>query len=131
MNLLEVVQLPQITLAILNARVWTGNPAQPWATGIAVSGDRILSVGMSAEIAKLGKVVVDGASARMIDAKGAFVAPGSLDPAMRLIDDDTGFVVLGSLERGEPARFVMFDSDLIPGARVLMIVAGGKILFEA
>jgi hypothetical protein len=42
---------PQVTLAIVNARVWTANPRQPWATGIAVSGDRVLSVGSSAEIA--------------------------------------------------------------------------------
>ena len=65
-----------VTLAIVNARVWTGNPAQPWATGLAVSGDRILSVGSSAEIAKLARA---SSSARVIDAEGGMVTPGFID----------------------------------------------------
>ena len=39
-----------VTLAIVNARVWTGNPRQPWATGIAASGDRIVSVSRHADV---------------------------------------------------------------------------------
>ncbi len=42
-----------VTLAIVNARVWTGNPKQPWADAVAVSGDRIAAVGSSASIQKL------------------------------------------------------------------------------
>ncbi len=56
-----------VTLAIINARVWTGNPAQPWASAVAISGEKISAVGSSAEIAKL----LQGAPhARVIDAKG-------------------------------------------------------------
>jgi len=51
----QMVARNDVTLAIVNARVWTANPRQPWATGLAVSGDRILSVGSSAEIAKLAR----------------------------------------------------------------------------
>lgn len=74
---------PPITLAVVNARIWTGNPAQPRATGIAISGERIVAVGSSAEIAKLTR----GASAaRVVDAKGGMVTPGFIDSHVHFID---------------------------------------------
>ena len=72
-----------ITLAIVNARVWTANPRQPWASGVAVAGDSIVSVGSSAEIAKLAKA---SPNARVIDAKGGFVGPGFIDSHVHFID---------------------------------------------
>ena len=59
-----------ITLAIVNARVWTGDSATPWAEAIAVSGEHISAVGTTAEIkAHLTE------AARVIDAEGAMVTP--------------------------------------------------------
>src|SRR5688572_19095402 len=69
------------TLAIVNAKIWTGDTTRPWADAIAVSGDTILAVGSSAEIRKLG-------AARVIDAKGGMVTPG-------FIDAHTHFVIGG------------------------------------
>ena len=71
-----------VTLAIINAHVWTGNRAQPWASGVAVSGDKISAVGSSAEIAKL----LQGAPhARVIDAKGGMLTPGFIDSHVHFI----------------------------------------------
>jgi len=39
-----------VFLAIINARVWTANPNQPWAEAIAVKDNLIFSVGSTAEI---------------------------------------------------------------------------------
>jgi len=39
-----------ISLAIVNARVWTGDPAAPWAEAIAVSGDELAAVGTNDDI---------------------------------------------------------------------------------
>ncbi len=72
-----------VTLAVVNARVWTGNPRQPWASGIAVSGDRIVAVGSSAEVAKLARLFP---SARIVDANGGMVAPGFIDSHVHFIE---------------------------------------------
>jgi predicted amidohydrolase YtcJ len=70
-----------VTLAIINARVWTGNPAQPWAEAVAVTGERIAIVGTSAEVK-----AQTPASARTIDAKGALVTPGFIDSHVHFLD---------------------------------------------
>ena len=70
-----------ITLAIVNARVWTGDSAKPWADAIAVSGEHISAVGTTAEIKEhLTK------AARVIDAKGAMVMPGFIDSHVHFTD---------------------------------------------
>jgi predicted amidohydrolase YtcJ len=82
MNAQSSTARQRVTLAVVNARVWTANAKQPWATGIAISGDRIVAVGSSAEIAKLAK----GTDARVIDAKGGMVAPGFIDSHVHFLD---------------------------------------------
>lgn len=62
------------TLVILHARVWTGNPKQPWAEAVAVRGDRLVAVGSSSELARLA-----GTGTRVIDAQGRMLVPGFND----------------------------------------------------
>ena len=50
-----------VSIAVVNARVWTGDAAHPWAEAVAASGDRILAVGSNAEIRALS-----GASTRVV-----------------------------------------------------------------
>ena len=77
----------QVTLAIVNAKIWTANPRQPWATGIAVSGNRIMLVGSSAEVAKLA---ASTSSARIIDAGGSLVTPGFIDSHVHFVSAGFG-----------------------------------------
>ena len=71
---------PAVTLALINARVWTGNPAQPEAEAIAIAGDRIVAVGSTAEIrARAG-------SAAPVDLGGRFVVPGFTDTHVHFVD---------------------------------------------
>ncbi len=74
------------TLAIINARVWTGDSAQPWAEAVAMAGERIAAVGTSAAInARVQKTT------RVIDAHGAMVTPGFIDSHVHF--NDGGFAL--------------------------------------
>src|ERR1700693_5541491 len=59
-------------LAVTNARIYTMNPQQPGASGIAVRQGRILAVGN--DVARYA-----GPSTKVIDAKGATIIPGLID----------------------------------------------------
>ena len=49
----EPVANGAVTLAITNARVWTGDAANPWAQAIAIRGaDRLISPARTREIAR-------------------------------------------------------------------------------
>ena len=70
-----------VTLAIVNARVWTGDPRRPWADAVAVRGERIAAVGSSAEVRKLATV-----GTRVVDARGQMLLPGFHDAHVHFID---------------------------------------------
>ena len=61
-------------LVIVNARVYTGVTATPWAEALSIRADRILEVGASEAIRKQA-----GAATRVIDAGGRLVIPGIND----------------------------------------------------
>jgi predicted amidohydrolase YtcJ len=69
-----------ITLAIVNARVWTGDRAAPWAEALAVSGERLVAVGTNAEIRQVASAVTP------IDAAGRLVLPGFIDTHVHFLE---------------------------------------------
>jgi predicted amidohydrolase YtcJ len=77
----ENAQQSPITLAVTNARIWTGNPAKPWAEAIAVSGDSIVKVGTNAEVNDLLTT-----STQVIDARGQMLTPGFIDSHVHFVD---------------------------------------------
>jgi predicted amidohydrolase YtcJ len=111
-----------VTLAIVNARVWTANPKQPWATGIAVSGDRIVSVGSSAEIAKLARAY---ASARVIDAKGGMVTPGFIDSHVHFVDGGFRLSSVQLRDARTPQEFVARIKAYASGVSAGTWITGG------
>jgi predicted amidohydrolase YtcJ len=72
---------PVPTLAIVNARIWTGDTRRPWADALLVRGERIEAVGSSAEVKKLA-----GTSVKTVDAKGMMVTPGFIDAHVHFLD---------------------------------------------
>jgi hypothetical protein len=71
-----------VTLAVVNARVWTGAARRPWADAVVVRGDRLALVGGSAEARKLA---AGAPGARVIDARGQMLVPGFTDAHVHFV----------------------------------------------
>jgi len=65
---------PAPDAVLLNARVFTVDPARPWAEALAIRGDRIVAVGTSVEVGALA-----GATTVRRDLGGRTVLPGFND----------------------------------------------------
>ena len=68
------------TAAVVNAKVWTGEPSRPWAEALAITGDRISIVGTSDEVRRGAE------GADVIDAGGRLVVPGFIDTHVHFVD---------------------------------------------
>jgi predicted amidohydrolase YtcJ len=98
----QTAAAPSVFLILVNGRVWTGNDAQPWASAVAMSGDKIVAVGTNAQIRKMA-----ARDARVIDLGGRFAMPGFNDAhihflggALKLIQVDlTGARSLEEIQR--------------------------------
>jgi predicted amidohydrolase YtcJ len=64
----------QTDLILVNGRVFTADPSQPYAEAVAIRGERVLAVGTSDEIAALAD-----ANTRRIDLQGHVAIPGIND----------------------------------------------------
>ena len=89
------------TLAVVNARVWTGDPRRPWADALAIDGDRIALVGTSAEVKKLA-----APSTRVVDAEGMMVVPGFIDSHVHFISGGFGLSSVQLRDAKTPAEFI-------------------------
>lgn len=65
---------------VVQGRIWTGNPAQPWVEALAVEEERVVAVGSVADVAARIKN-----PARTIDAGTGLVVPGLCDSHIHLI----------------------------------------------
>jgi predicted amidohydrolase YtcJ len=90
-----------ITLAVVNARMWTGDARRPWADGMAISGDRITAVGSSAEVRKLTT-----SATRIIDAHGMMVTPGFIDAHVHFLAGGFGLSSVQLRTAKTPQEFI-------------------------
>jgi predicted amidohydrolase YtcJ len=104
-----------VTIAIVNAIVWTGESVQPRAEGVALRGDRIVAVGSSSEIRALA-----GPSTRIIDAHGGMVAPGFIDSHVHFLAGGMNLTSVQLRDAPTPAEFISrikaFAATVQPGA---------------
>ena len=70
---------------VINARIYTVNPAQPWAEALAIGGDKILAVGSAKDIA-----TYRGPTTKVVDAQGRLVLPGFTDCHIHFMDGSIG-----------------------------------------
>jgi predicted amidohydrolase YtcJ len=73
---------PGADLIVHNAKIYTGNSAQPEASALAVKDGRIYSVGTDAEILDL-----KNANTRVIDSRGRRLIPGIIDAHTHVLNE--------------------------------------------
>jgi hypothetical protein len=90
----------EMTLALVNGRIYTLDMSRPWAEAIAIAGSRIAAVGSTAEIRAMAAT-----GTRVIDLRGAFALPGFNDSHVHI--DSTGALLVGVnlLDVHEPSAF--------------------------
>jgi predicted amidohydrolase YtcJ len=86
---------------VVYGRVWTGDSARPWASALAISGDRIVAVGDSAEVAALV-----GTGTEVLANGGGLVAPGFNDGHVHFHDGGMQLARVDLRDAKTPAEFV-------------------------
>jgi predicted amidohydrolase YtcJ len=66
---------------IVTGKVWTADPAKPWAEAVAVRGDRVVAVGTRDEAEQAA-----GEGAKVVDAGEGLVVPGMIDSHIHVVD---------------------------------------------
>ena len=108
-----------IALVLVNARVWTGDPSEPWLEALAVGDGRIVATGTSRDIRHLAP------GAKLIDADRRLVLPGFIDSYTRVLDvgtvDETGMEWM-TMEylRGRDLGHVVDAGRRRPGGRCIL-----------
>ncbi len=102
------------TLAVINARVWTGDARRPWAQAVAAKAERLVAVGSNDEVARL-----TGSGTRVIDAGGRMLVPGFNDSHVHFIDGGFRLSSVQLRDAKTPAEFAAriqaFAATVPPG----------------
>jgi hypothetical protein len=102
------------TYVVENARVFTADPARPWAEAVAIAGDEIFAVGSNEEIAEHA-----GPETVRIDAAGGLVTPGLIDAHVHFLEGGFRLSSVQLRDAGTPGVFTErirdFAATLEPG----------------
>ena len=105
----------EASLILVNAKVWTENPAQPAAQAVALEGNRILAVGDNETIRKLA-----GPDTRVIDLHGRLLLPGFNDAHVHFLMGGGSLISVDLGSANSQAEFrdrvAQFAKTLPPGA---------------
>ena len=88
------------TLVVRDARVWTGNPNQPWAEALASRGDEIIAVGTNADVEAL-----IGDNTEVISVPGSMLVPGFIDTHVHFISGGSGLASVQLRDAATPEEF--------------------------
>jgi predicted amidohydrolase YtcJ len=101
-------------MVIRNARIWTGVPTSPWASALAIRGDRIVAVGEAADVDPL-----IGAGTEIIDSPAGLVVPGFIDSHVHLLSSGFELSSIRLRDAQTPGEFARrigeFAANLGPG----------------
>ncbi len=81
----SLVSAQQADVIVHHARIYTVNPAQPWADAVALRDGKVLAVGSEQEVAR-----VKGPQTQLLDAAGRIVLPGFTDCHVHFMSGSVG-----------------------------------------
>ncbi|GBC83035.1 N-substituted formamide deformylase [bacterium HR10] len=87
-------------LVILGAKIWTGNPRQPYAEALAIGGERILAVGASADVRTM-----IGPKTQVLELKGRLVLPGFIDNHTHFVNGGFQLLSVDLRDARDPQEF--------------------------
>jgi len=111
-------KVPGADIVITGAKIWTGDPAQPWVEAMAVQDEHIVLTGTNADVSHLIE-----SAAEVISAPEGMVVPGFIDSHVHFL---TGGFSLSSVKLRDAknksefvARIAEYASTLAPGDWIL------------
>ena len=123
-------QAPKVDLILIHGRIFTGNTTHPWAEALAISGDRIIAVGTTADVERRRT-----AATRTLDLGGRTVIPGLNDAHIHIGLGSPGAEVTTSTgPMPDPDRRQIVDSLRAAVARfpadTWLLVAVASTIFD-
>ena len=107
-------------LVVTGARVWTGNPNQPWAEAVASQGGRILAVGTAADVGEL-----IGPDTAVISVDSGMLVPGFIDTHVHLVDGGSALASVQLRDAKTPEEFSRRIGDFAAGIESGEWITGG------
>jgi predicted amidohydrolase YtcJ len=111
-------ETPTASLVVSGARVWTGDPELPWAEAVAVSGEEVLAVGSSEDIAPF-----IGDATEVIAADGGMLVPGFIDTHVHFLAGGAAIASVQLRDAQTPAEFTRrieaFAKSVEPGEWII------------
>lgn len=92
---------PMADKILVHGRIWTADPARPWAEAAAIRDGRILAVGSEADIRKAA-----GPGAEVLDAGGGLVLPGFIDSHVHFVNGGFSAMNVELRDAGSKAEFI-------------------------
>ncbi len=108
------------TLMVVNARVWTANPGQPWAQAVAVRDDTIVAVGRRPDVQPFL-----GDDTLVVDANGAMVVPGFIDTHVHFLSSGFGLSSVQLRDAATPEEFSRRIGEFAAGLEPDSWITGG------
>src|SRR5688500_18350556 len=103
-----------VTIASVNASVWTGKPRQPRAEAVALAGERIVAVGSNSSIRATAP-----STTRVLDAAGGPVVPGFIATHVHFVTAGMNLAAVQLRDAKTPADFIArikaFAATVQPG----------------
>lgn len=115
------------SLVLLSGKVFTGDPAKPWAEAVAIEGDKISAVGTTADIRAMAT-----ARTQTIDLGGRVVIPGINDAHMHPGFATPAFRVESSMNptRADVEAAVHNAVDETPASTWIMVTVGADVILD-